>query len=209
MEGRPKAILGLFNSYMRWLGHAVRLSGNSIASSWSILVLSAISLAVSIAAWNWLPKEISLITRVAIVGTLTAGCLIWVTGRKEQGSRSNLGAAFLVAFAVFAFQVNVEEQQRRLAAHQEQADRERNFQLTVGLQANLTGIDLSGRYLAGFYLQGKNLSYADLSRTDLRGANLRRADLHGARLEEADLEEQKSLLRIYREPIFIKQSSAD
>jgi len=56
-----------------------------------------------------------------------------------------------------------------------------------GMQADLSGANLSWASLSGADLSGANLSKADLSGANLRGATLRRADLSGANLSGANL----------------------
>jgi uncharacterized protein YjbI with pentapeptide repeats len=135
--------------------------------------------------------------------TVVPGVWLWWPSRRDVDQRSSLGAALLtgavVSFAVFAVQLvfdarlrDIDEQRQadqegRAEQQRRQADRAA-LQLTVGLQPDLTGIDLSKRNLAGFYLSRKTLTDAVLNGANLRGANLSRADLGGAELNGAHLE---------------------
>jgi uncharacterized protein YjbI with pentapeptide repeats len=196
---------------------------------------ASIGLAGFVAMRVWWPETpASLAGLLAVV--LTAGMAMWWSSRREPGATSELGAALmagvLIAVAVFAFQTAVEdrrraaadtlEEQRRAVADAQEARRREDAErqqmlLMLGLQQNLTGIDLRGRDLQEVYLARKilndaqldkanlskanlqesrlrnaslietNLTHADLSHSDLRGANMLDANLHKADLHEADL----------------------
>ena len=134
--------------------------------------------------------------------TIVPGIYLWWPARGDQGGRSDLGAALLtgavVSFAVFALQLvfdarlrqledrRMEEQERRSEQLRIQGERTA-LQLTVGLQSDLTGIDLHEQNLAGFYLSRKRMPFAVLANADLTEANLSRANLTGADLREARL----------------------
>jgi hypothetical protein len=60
-------------------------------------------------------------------------------------------------------------------------------QLTLGLQRDLTGIDLTGRDLTEFYLRGKILNEATLEDAILDKAILRAVQSRGARLFSSSL----------------------
>jgi uncharacterized protein YjbI with pentapeptide repeats len=153
-------------------------------------------------------SAVSSTSMIAVVGcvvvalTVVPGVWLWWPSRHEAEQRSSLGAALLtgavVSFAVFAVQLvfdarlrNVEErreaeQARRAEQQRVQANRNA-LQLTVGLQPDLSGIDLRKRNLAGFYLSRKRLVEAVLAGANLRAANLSNADLTRADLREAQL----------------------
>jgi hypothetical protein len=128
------------------------------------------------------------------IGMLTAlgfgGWSLWRAAPDRAQAKSSLGTGILVsvvvAAAVGGAQFAIEERRDELAQHRQQAaDRAAERQgllLTLGLQRNLVGIDLSGRDLARAVLTSK-----DLSRSVLVNVNLRRADLSGTTLREANL----------------------
>jgi uncharacterized protein YjbI with pentapeptide repeats len=139
---------------------------------------------------------------VVLTLTVVPGVWLWWPSRREAEQRSSLGAALLtgavVSFAVFAVQLvfdarlrDVEEQreaEQARRAEQQRAQANRNaLQLTVGLQPDLSGIDLRKRNLGGFYLSRKRLVDAVLAGANLREANLSNADLTRADLREARL----------------------
>jgi uncharacterized protein YjbI with pentapeptide repeats len=118
-------------------------------------------------------------------------------GREELGIRLLTGA--LVAVAILGLQVFFDQrlssiEDRRRAddqARNQRIDEEaarQNLRLTIGIQKNLTNIDLRGRDLASLYLGGKNLAHAQLGMTNLRNAVLAWADLTDAELQGAHLE---------------------
>ena len=135
--------------------------------------------------------------------TVIPGVWLWWPSRRDTDQRSSLGAALLtgavVSFAVFAVQIVFDARLRDIDA-QRQADQDRRaelqrvaadraaLQLTVGLQHDLTGIDLTDRNLSNFYLSRKLLPEAVLNGANLSGANLSGANLTGAQLQGADLE---------------------
>jgi uncharacterized protein YjbI with pentapeptide repeats len=153
--------------------------------AWLVLPLViglATSAALAMRAWLWPTIPVALPLLVATI--FLAGMFLWWAGRKEEGSRSNLGAALLsgtlIAVAVFGVQWSAEEQRRRIAERQ-------GIQLTIGFQHDLTGIDLSGADLSRFYLRGKILEHANLEGTNLESATLSAANLNDANLQGADL----------------------
>lgn len=138
----------------------------------------------------WPEVETSIAVGVSVV--LFAGLLLWGYNRHEVGAKSNLGAALLAgtlaAVAVFAVQADLDAGRQAAALH---AARERDaaadrqwLQLTLGINRDLTGIDLQHMDLTEFYMRGKNLTEAKLS-----GANLNRVDLSEARMEAIGLED--------------------
>jgi hypothetical protein len=122
---------------------------------------------------------------IAAVVLAVAGFGLWLaalaTTTDEPARLSELGSGLLsaavVAFAVF-FLERMFERRSRLES----------LRVTIGLQRDLTGIDLAGEYLAEFSFQGKTLTGAELSRADLRKARFGHADLEEARLIGCALE---------------------
>jgi cbb3-type cytochrome oxidase subunit 3 len=185
---------------------------------------ASIGLAGFAAMLAWWPETPAPLAGLLAV-VLTVGMAMWWSARGEPGATSELGVALMagvfIAVAVFAFQTAVEDRRRADADVQEarrRADAERQqLLLMLGLQPNLTGIDLHGRDLQEVYLARKilddarldeanlskanlresrlknaslietNLTHADLSHSDLRGAKMVDANLHQADLHEADL----------------------
>ncbi len=116
---------------------------------------------------------------------LTAiGLAVWVAALASTGDvparLGELGAGLLsgavVAFAVLFLG-------RRFDSEAEA----RSLRITVGLQKDLSNIDLSERELSGFSFAGKDLTSANLSESNLRGANFSGATLSNAKFIEADL----------------------
>jgi uncharacterized protein YjbI with pentapeptide repeats len=185
------------------------------------IAIAMLAMAAMRLLWPEVPWRIA----VLIVVVLVFGLGLWWNYRMEQGAKSNLGTALvagtLVALAVFAFQANIEAHRQALTeraqAEQRRVAERQSLQLTLGLQRDLTGIDLTGRDLTEFYLRGKilneatleyavldkavlrtvqlrraslfhtRLAYSDLRGADMRNADLAAADLRGAWLESADL----------------------
>lgn len=156
---------------------------------------------------EWLIRAAAVLVTFTLVA---AGLLLWIRERHSPGSKSELGAALvsgaLVAFAFFSFQTATDQQDRRRdEENQRRADRE-SLQLTLGLNRDLSGIDLAKRDCSGFFLRGKIFADANLSSANFRnanlgegdftdgadddsiGANLRNADLRGADLSGANLQ---------------------
>jgi uncharacterized protein YjbI with pentapeptide repeats len=155
-----------------------------LASSALILCVAvlAIAAALGMRAWLWPDMPIALPLLVALIFVI--GMVLWWAGRRDEGSRSNLGAALLsgtlIAVAVFGFQWSAEQQRQRLAARQ-------SIQLTIAFQKDLTGIDLSGADLSRLYLRGKILKEANLEGSRLRNARMDGANLESANLKGANL----------------------
>jgi 4-amino-4-deoxy-L-arabinose transferase-like glycosyltransferase len=98
--------------------------------------------------------------------------------RSQQYSIASQRQAQQYTIAIENRRLSREQQSRREAESQ-------TLRLVVGLQKDLTGIDLHGRDLSGFYLHGKNLTDANLSKTNLRGVDLRGATLSRTNLRGA------------------------
>jgi uncharacterized protein YjbI with pentapeptide repeats len=121
---------------------------------------------------------------IAAAALAAAGLGVWLaaleTTTDESARLGELGAGLLsgavVAFAVFL-----------LERVYERRSRAESLRVTIGLQRDLTGIDLNGEELAGFSFQGKVLIGAELSHAKLRKARFGRADLTEARLIGCDL----------------------
>ena len=78
-----------------------------------------------------------------------------------------------------------EAEREELERRREEEEKERDFRLMVGLQKDLTGVDLEKRDLKGYFLRGKQLTEANLEGVDLTGADLSGCGLVRARLSSA------------------------
>jgi uncharacterized protein YjbI with pentapeptide repeats len=151
-----------------------------------LVLLGAVAVAAAIAAvgliFEWpLPRVVAL---AAFICLLAVGLSLWLLS--PSGSRwSDFGQAIfgsaLLAAAVWA-----------ISEFQRAQDERQSLRVTVGLQKDLSGADLSGKdlsdvQLAGKVLAGADLTDADLEETSLVGADLRAADLDGADLSGSDL----------------------
>jgi uncharacterized protein YjbI with pentapeptide repeats len=142
-----------------------------------------------------------------IVLSVLPGLWLWWPKRKDDASRSDLGVALmtgaLIAVAVLAIQVSIDEKTRKREEIRQDADARQNFELTLSLQQDLTGIRLDGKDLRGIHFHGKKLegasligsvmddvvlAEANLTGATLRGAKLADADMTGVRAEQANFE---------------------
>jgi uncharacterized protein YjbI with pentapeptide repeats len=127
------------------------------------------------------------------------GLWLWWPSRGELAHRSELGATILggavVAFVVAFVQLRSERRLRDRERLFQRFQEDQSFRITVGLQHNLSGIDLHGRDLSGFFLRGKILNKAFLLNARLVGANLADASLEGADLRGANMS-QANLQRV-------------
>lgn len=119
---------------------------------------------------------------------LTQLCMWWPS-RDWGALGTTLVGGAVVSLSIFLLQNSFEAEQE-LARQQElrqvkAARRREDLLLTLGLQQNLTGIDLSGKNLSDVYLAGKILKDADLSSAKLQNATLLEADLTDADLSQA------------------------
>ena len=124
------------------------------------------------------------------------GLWLWWPKRKDDVSRSDLGVALmtgaLIAVAVLAIQVSIDEKARKRDETRQVADAQQNFELTLSLRRDLTGIRLDGEDLRGIHFHGKNLERASLvgsvmEEVVLSEAKLTDATLSGAKLAGADM----------------------
>ena len=131
-----------------------------------------------------------------IVLSVLPGLWLWWPQRKDEVSRSDLGVALmtgaLIAVAVLAIQVSIDEKARKRDETRQVADARQNFELTLSLQRDLTGIRLDGKDLRGIHFHGKKLERASLigsvmDEVVLSEANLTDATLLGAKLVDADM----------------------
>jgi uncharacterized protein YjbI with pentapeptide repeats len=121
---------------------------------------------------------------IAILLILLGGLVLWLPLVADLAARASFGSSLvtsgIISLALFFLQTANEHNQKRIADRQ-------TLRVTVGLQRDLTGVDLSKDDLSGIDLGKKNLSDADLRGADLRHAALLDTFLVGATLEGADL----------------------
>lgn len=148
---------------------------------------------------------------ILIFGVIVLGLILTFPILHEQQGRGALGTSLLtgavISLAFFLLQGEHDKHEKQIA--DKQAKRERTIadqqakkdkeisdqqalRITVSLQDNLAGTDLSGKDLRTIDLGAKNLSGTDLrgamlERVRLVGANLRHAQLEDADLHRADL----------------------
>jgi uncharacterized protein YjbI with pentapeptide repeats len=154
---------------------AVASSGTPPLLPW---ILALVSVAFAIAAIGGV-RDTTLVL-VAIAGLLVVGTYLALSASDRTLLWGDLGRSFLVGAlisGVFAF----------YAEEEKEREQQESFELTISLQQDLRGADLTGKDLSNVQLAGKNLSDADLSDATLEGANLIRTNLRGARLLNADL----------------------
>jgi uncharacterized protein YjbI with pentapeptide repeats/endonuclease YncB( thermonuclease family) len=150
------------------------------------VLLGVVAVAAAIAAvaiiLDWpLPRVVAL---AAFICLLAVGLSLWLISPSDSRwsafGQAIFGSALLAA-AVWA-----------ISEFQRAQDERQSLRVTVGLQKDLSGADLSGKdlsdvQLAGKILAGADLTDADLEETSLVGADLRAADLDGADLSGSDL----------------------
>lgn len=148
-----------------------------------VVGLTGVIVAVVGARQLW--PEVPSGTAMLIALPLVVGLALWWRYRTEPGAMSSLGGGLLAGTLVAVAVLAVEAPRQAAVDH-------RSLQVTLGLQRDLTFIDLTGRDLSGLYLRGKVLNFASmrqaiLDRADLREAKLAQADMRAARLRWADL----------------------
>ena len=121
---------------------------------------------------------------IPIIVLVAGGVLWWWPWGEPVTRASALGTALIAGSVVALVGVYLE---RRFSHEAEQRD----LRLQLGLEKDLSEVDLSYRDLSGFYLAGRNLRGAILREAKLRGANLSGAKLDDAQLNGADLRDAK------------------
>jgi uncharacterized protein YjbI with pentapeptide repeats len=139
-----------------------------------------------------------------LTALIATGAYLWLSSSDRAKTKGDLGRGLLIsgvigiAFAWVQFEVNAyqrDSDEKRAAIAERAASRE-SLQLTVGLQRNLTGIDLSGRDIAGFYFHGKILRDARLvgargDQANFASVDLTSADLTRGRFRKANFSQAK------------------
>jgi uncharacterized protein YjbI with pentapeptide repeats len=113
---------------------------------------------------------------------LALGTYLWLEDERRQASDLGQGilVSVLVALAFLAVQRDAEERIREIDAARDLAEARQSLRLTLGLQDDLSRIDLSGRDLRRFVLVRKRLTEATLDRARLDRAVLSGSDLRHA-----------------------------
>jgi uncharacterized protein YjbI with pentapeptide repeats/endonuclease YncB( thermonuclease family) len=119
------------------------------------------------------------LSALGVAGLFVAGCLLWWWAATEK-KWDEIGRTIMVS-ALLAAMVGV------LQFLIDQRQKERDFDLSLTLQDNLSGADLHGKPLSGVRLRGKKLVDADLHSARLKKANLASTLLSGATLDHAIL----------------------
>lgn len=143
-----------------------------------------------------------LVTHLFFWVTLAAGLVIVVNGRVPfvgdvlaktpgQNVATDLGNALLGGLIVAAVLIVIEMVQRRREEHQaevRQRESERSTMLLLlGLERDLSRVDLSDRDLSWFSLRRRTMQRARMRRCCLFRANLEHCDLTRAEFDDADL----------------------
>jgi uncharacterized protein YjbI with pentapeptide repeats/endonuclease YncB( thermonuclease family) len=141
-----------------------------------VAVVVAAAIAVGI-VFDWpLPRVVALGAFICLLALGLGLWLEWPTdSRWSQFGQAIFGSALLAA-AVWA-----------ISEFQRAQDERQSLRVTVGLQKDLSGADLSGKDLSDVQLAGKVLAGADLTDADLEETSLVGADLRAAVLDGADL----------------------
>jgi len=100
-----------------------------------------------------------------LAGLIATGVYLWLSGSDRAKTKGEVGRGLLIsgvigiAFAWVQFEINEyqREADEKREAIAERAAARQSLQLTIGLQRDLTGIDLTRRDIAGFYFRGKIL----------------------------------------------------
>lgn len=125
------------------------------------------------------------------------GAYFWWPMRHEPTARASLGDALLtgavVAFAIFLFQVVIEDQFSDIEGRRAKEQAVQDLKLQVAVQPNLEGFDFRGVRpgdlpdLSRFYFRRKELADADFRGVTLTDANFTGAKLPSAKLDGAKL----------------------
>ena len=132
------------------------------------------------------PTMTSALVGGAVLSATGLGFWIWALaiGDDTAARLSDLGSALLggavVAFAIFILERQFEQRAAAQDRERERAAERQALRLTLGVQPNLRGVDLSKLDLVRFSFNGKSLENANFS-----GAKLERATFVGATLAGA------------------------
>jgi uncharacterized protein YjbI with pentapeptide repeats len=146
--------------------------------------------AAALAAWAAGGELAASAAAAFLAALISAGAFLWWTSSDRAETRGDLGRGLLisgvigVAFAWIQYEVNEyqRESDEKRAAAEQRAEARQGLQLTIGLQRNLTGIDLSRRDISRFYFRNKILKEARMVAAQADGANFASANLVAADL---------------------------
>jgi uncharacterized protein YjbI with pentapeptide repeats len=140
---------------------------------------------------------ILIVSGVASVALAVLGGSLWWPERHNSVARAALGDALMtgavVAFAIFLFQVVMEDQFSDIEGRRANEQAVQDLKLQVAVQDRLEGFDFRGARskdlndLSRFYFRGKKLSGADFRGVTLNDADFRGTDLSRAQFDEAKL----------------------
>jgi uncharacterized protein YjbI with pentapeptide repeats len=103
----------------------------------------------------------------------------------SSAQASSVASSSSAVFYLQWTQEQSDEEDRARAARL--ADRQ-SLVVTLGLQENLTSIDLKGQDLSGAYLRGKTFTLAQMEGANFTGANVVEAQLDGVNAQGANFE---------------------
>lgn len=166
MEKNPKTGRGFF---------ATVVFGAAVAAALVLVVVGP-------ALWVW-PGASGRVVSAVFGGVPHAR----TTAGEVRDLGGQLAGGAVVAFAVLILERLAEGRFRRAESARAAEEEERNFRLLLGLQKDLTGIDLEGRDLRSYFLRAKLLTDATLKGANLAGADLTRCGLVNANLSGATL----------------------
>jgi uncharacterized protein YjbI with pentapeptide repeats len=130
---------------------------------------------------------------VIILLTVAPGLYLWWPKKDDDVARSDLGIALmtgaLIAVAVLGIQTSIDGKARKRDERRQIADARQNFELTLSLKSDLSGIRLDGEDLRGIHFYGKIMRRASLNRAIMNGVVLSHAVLDSASLQHTHLPE--------------------
>lgn len=168
--------------------------GRLSTAAWVAVISLALALVVGgPALWIWPGSSARVVS--AVFGWVPRAP-ISAEDVRDLGSQLTGGA--VVAFAVVLLERLAEGRFRRAEAaradereeaehRRREEEEERNLRLLIGLQKDLTGIDLEGRDLKSYFLRAELLTDATLKKANLAGADLTRCGLVNANLSGTTL----------------------
>lgn len=149
------------------------------------LVAFVVGLALAVAGAGGLAVSLE-----GAVSTAVIGGLLWWYGPERPWNE--IGQALVVAVALGIIlgvpQYLLDRGQAKRESQRADAQKLRDFQLSLTLQNDLRGAALAHKDLSGVRLRGKDLRGADLRWVDLRHAHLDHTNLGGANLAHAHLD---------------------
>jgi uncharacterized protein YjbI with pentapeptide repeats len=191
-RGRTACERGVFCSRlgsMRWLRSLCRWLDSRPA-----LVLGAVAAGVVFLVGRAI--EASMVASLSLGVVTGIGVFLFWSSSEERNKTGELGRSIvtgaLVGLALAGAQSSANRHARALDEERQQWADHQSLALTLGIQQDLTGIDLTDRDMAFAYLRARHMPRAQLTRADacratLHDADLRRANLGVTALRGADL----------------------